>query len=308
MKTMFADFNAMTESDGIRLTTRGSQAAIQRDEVQLGDRVWLTDGELVVGALVAEDAYYGVVGEPDWDTLVHLDDDEAQDVHKVLDGLQTSLRGTRGTADDEARVFELLTQFDHVAPPLLRDQRPGYLAFRRAAALLAMNKPELGLIEIREARAIRPDDPAQDFLYLSLLRRVAPDRAVEEARRFARDEGTAAIVLASAINILADQAEALDETGFAPEARRILDLCDRFDRAPGRSEIAASHLALVHFNRGMLLLRLDQRDQARAAIDLAHAIEPSDPDIVAAGRLGIDDPKAREIASRVRSKPYTTAA
>ena len=56
MKTIFADFNAMTEAEQVCLTTRGSQKDIGERGIQVGDRVWLSDGELLVGAQVAIDS------------------------------------------------------------------------------------------------------------------------------------------------------------------------------------------------------------------------------------------------------------
>ncbi len=50
MKTMFADFNAMTESEHVRLTTRGSQDDMERLGIKPGEWVWLSDGEMQVGA------------------------------------------------------------------------------------------------------------------------------------------------------------------------------------------------------------------------------------------------------------------
>jgi hypothetical protein len=73
MKTIFADFNAMTESQHICLTTRGSEKEIRDQDIQVGDHVWLSDGEIVVVAQLAVDPRYGVVGVPDWSTLRDLD-------------------------------------------------------------------------------------------------------------------------------------------------------------------------------------------------------------------------------------------
>lgn len=307
MKTMYADFNAMTESDGLRLTTRGSQEDMRRLGVRPGDWAWLTDGELIVGARVDEDPCYGVVGVPDWDTLVHLDGEEARDVQRVWGDLQSLLSRAHRTAVDHARVFELLTQFDHFAPPGVRDARPGHLDFRRAGALHAMGKSELALVELRAARSIRPGHPADDFLYLDLLRRVAPGQAAGEADRLAHAAEAPAMVLAAAINVLAERAE--DSTGdeFAARASRILGLCERFEHAPGRSDISAALLSLVHFNRGMTLLRLGHVDTARAALDLAHAIEPLNEGLIEATQIAMSGPQAREIASRVRSRLLSAA-
>jgi hypothetical protein len=79
MKTIYADFNAMTETGQVCLSTRGSQKEIDEQGVQVGDRVWLSDGELVVGAEMVIDPRYGIVGVPDWDTMINLDDADKVD-------------------------------------------------------------------------------------------------------------------------------------------------------------------------------------------------------------------------------------
>lgn len=50
MKTIFTDFNAVTEAEKIRLNCRGSEEDIRLAGVKPGDWVWLSDGEIVVGA------------------------------------------------------------------------------------------------------------------------------------------------------------------------------------------------------------------------------------------------------------------
>jgi hypothetical protein len=79
MTTIHADFNALTEDRSICLTTRGSQDDIRKHGVQAGDRIWLSDGELLVEAEVAEDARYGLIGIPSWETMVELDADSTPD-------------------------------------------------------------------------------------------------------------------------------------------------------------------------------------------------------------------------------------
>ncbi len=308
MKTMYADYNATTESGNICLTTRGSQDDIQRLGVRPGDWVWLSDSEVVVGARVDVDPYYGIVGVPDWETLVHLDDEEAEDFQRVWGDLQSLFSRTSRTAQDEAKVFELLTQFDHFAPQEVRDQGTWQLAASRASALFSMGKFELALIEIQAARSSRPGDPSHEFLYLEILRQLVSDRAVDEAGRFAAVADAPAMVLAAAINILGTRAEESTGDVFASRAAEILRLCERFEIAPGRPDIDPSLLAIVHFNRGMILRGLDRADEARAALNLAHEIAPFEDGYDEAARTIQDGPKVREIASRIRSRPLRPAA
>jgi hypothetical protein len=76
MRTISADFSAMTESGHVRLELPCSRIDIEREHLAIGDWAWLSDGEVVVWAQLAHDDRYGIVGVPDWDTLVHLDEEE----------------------------------------------------------------------------------------------------------------------------------------------------------------------------------------------------------------------------------------
>ena len=54
MKTIFADYNAATESGHLRLTFDVSQVAIRNAKLHPGDWAWLSDGE-VFGRRSVED-------------------------------------------------------------------------------------------------------------------------------------------------------------------------------------------------------------------------------------------------------------
>jgi len=56
-----------------------------------GDWAWLSDGELVGGAQLAIDDRYGLVGVLDWDTLAHLDDEDAEDIDRTRDEIAALL-------------------------------------------------------------------------------------------------------------------------------------------------------------------------------------------------------------------------
>jgi hypothetical protein len=302
MNIIFADFNAMTEDDHVCLTTRGSQEDMQRSDVRVGDWVWLGDGELIVGAQVAEDPYWGLIGIPAWNTLVHLDDEGASDPVRLHSEYQGLLQREVSTERDETRIFQLLTQLDHIAGPLTSSELPGSRELKRADALLAMNNPGLALLELEAARLRIGGDPNLELVYLECLRRAAPDRAVLEASRHASSTATPAITLVASINILASRAEELSGVEFETLANLTMHSYEQFERAPGRSDISASLLSLVHFNRGLLLLRLGRHVEARRALELAHLIDPLDPSLDEATQLVAYDQHAREIGSRVRSR------
>src|SRR4051812_4404625 len=109
MKTIFADYNAITESGDLRLNFPSSQEDLRAAGVQPEDWAWLSDGEVIVGARIVVDPRYGHVGIPDWQTLVHLDDEDAADFQPLWSKLQTLLRHPGRSAEDEAEVFRLLT-------------------------------------------------------------------------------------------------------------------------------------------------------------------------------------------------------
>jgi hypothetical protein len=148
MRLISADFNAMTEAGHVRLTLPCSQEDILRMSLGPGDWAWLSDSEVLVGAQLAIDDRYGLVGVPDWDTLVHLDEEGADDFNRVSAALNPLLNGEPPSIDEEPRILELLTQLEHVAPPQIKDASPGTFAFRRALALRRMGKLGLALLEM----------------------------------------------------------------------------------------------------------------------------------------------------------------
>jgi tetratricopeptide (TPR) repeat protein len=301
MKTIYADYNAATEAGYLCLTTRGAQADIERLGARPGDWAWLSDSEVVVGAQLAIDDYYGLVGIPDWDTLVHLDDEGAADFNLVSAELDPLLTKEPSSEADEPRVFQLLTQLERVAPPHIRDASPGMLAFRRALALRQMGKLGLALLEAEEARRARPDDPVLTSVYLELLRLEDLPSAVTQAEIIAESPSVSAPVLSACINILATRAEQAADDQFGPMAERILAWCGRLDQAPDRDLAGPSLLALSYFNRGFVLLREGRISQARQAFERSHQLYPVGPLLHEAAGLQMYDRHAREVARQVRT-------
>ena len=103
-----------------------------------------------------------MVGVPDWDTLVHLDDEDTQDFARVQDEFQGIHQRSVRSFDEEWRTFQLLTISEFVAPPELKTGlAPGYFSSRRAEALLMLGKADLALIEIEEARRLGSVEPVR---------------------------------------------------------------------------------------------------------------------------------------------------
>ena len=301
MRWISADFNAMTEAGHVRLTLPCSQSGIGRLHLGAGDWAWLSDGELVVGAQLALDDRYGLVGVPDWETLVHLDEEGADDFHHVGDLLHRLVTRDPPSEADEPRVFQLITQYEHVAPAEIRETSQGSLAFRRAFALRQMGKLGLALLEAQEARNSRSEDPEVVFVYLDLLRLEDLPAAVVEAENIASTPVVPALVLTACINILAAQAEQAAHEQFASIAGRVLDWCLRLDQAPDRDGAGPSLLALAQFNKGLVLLRGGQISKARQAFEQAHTIYPEGPMRDEVAGLQTYDHHAREVARRVRA-------
>ena len=214
MKTISADYNAMTEAGHVRLTLPCSQDDILRLGLRPGDWAWLSDTEVMVGAQLAIDDRYGLVGVPDWDTLVHLDDEGADDSLRITAELHPLLTKEPPSSDDEPRILELLTQLEHAPPPRFNDSSPEFLAFRRALALRQMDKLGLALLEMNDARRVRPHDPTLAFVYLDILRLEDLPSAVSEAHKFAELPDVRALVLSACINILATWAEHASDDQF----------------------------------------------------------------------------------------------
>jgi len=101
LKTIFADYNAATESGDLCLNFSASQRDIATVQLHPGDWAWLSDGEVVVGAQLAIDDHYGLVGVPDWDTIVHLDDEGADDFDRVRAELNPLVTKEPPSMEDE---------------------------------------------------------------------------------------------------------------------------------------------------------------------------------------------------------------
>jgi len=299
MKTIYADFNAMTESGHVSLTTVGSQEDIARTGLRPGDWAWLSDGELIVGAQLAIDDRHGLVGVADWETLVHLDDEGANDFDLVSRELAALLIKEPYSKANEPRLFQLLAELEHIAPHIGNDW-PEPPAFRRAVALRQMGKLRLALLEANEARQAQPDSPMVIFLELDLLRLEDLPSAGKEAERIAEAASVPALVLSGCINVLATQAEQAADDEFKLIADRVLALCRRLDQAPDRDQPGEPLLALAEFNRGLVHLRASRISQAQNAFRRAQQIYPTGPMLDAIAALETYDRHAREVARRVR--------
>ncbi len=297
MNPVFADFNATTESGQVRLNCQGSQEDLRARGLHPGDWSWLSDGELVVGGKIDTSPGDGIIAAPDWRTLVHLD--ESYDAAAVGKELTLLLRQRNPSSEDLWRAFRLLVVFERIAPQSVAGQfRPGYFPYRRAAVLLRLEQLDLALVEIQEARRLEHGHPNDDFLLLEILRKANLPRALQVVYEMASDPDLDARVIAECVHVLATHADQLADEPFQATARRILELADRFEHAPGRDRVQASTLAIVQFNRGLVELRLGHPHEAQRSLDLASTSNPTIPELLRARNLTTYDEQAREIASQ----------
>jgi lipoprotein NlpI len=301
MNTIFADFNARTEAGYVRLNCLGSQEDIRVHGLQPSDWAWLSDTEVILGAQLAIDDRYGLVGVLDWDTLIHLDDEGADDYDRIVAELNPLITKEPASSEDEPRILERLTQLEHAAPPRIRDESQGNLAFRRALALRQMGKVGLARLEMKEARRARPDDPMVTFVYLDLLRLEDLQSAVLKARSIARSPDVPAFVLSACINILAMHAEQVSGDQFDATAEQVLAWCRRFDQAPDLKQVEPPLVALSYFNRGLVHLRAGRISLARQAFERAQQLYPVGPMLDEVTGLQTYDRHAREVAHRVQT-------
>jgi hypothetical protein len=301
MKTISADFNAMTEAGHVRLTLPCSQEGIVKLGLRPGDWAWLSDTEVMVGAQLAIDDRYGLVGVPDWDTLIHLDDEGADDVDRITAELSPLLSKDSPSSEDEPRILELLTQLEHAAPPHFNGASSDFLAFRRALALRQMGKLGLALLEMKDARRARLNDPMFTFVYLDLVRLEDLPSAVSEAQSIAGTADVTALVLSACINILTAWAEQASAGEFDSIAQQVLAWCLRFDQAPDLDQAGPSLVALSYFNRGLIHLRASRISLARQAFQDAQQHYPVGPILDEVTGLETYDRHAREVAERVRA-------
>ena len=99
------------------------------------------------------------------------------------------------------------------------------------------------------------------------------------------------------MHLLATSADQLADEPFQAIARRILELADRFERAPGRDRVPASTLAIVQFNRGLACFAW-AASRSTAFAGTGSASDPTIPELLRARGLTSYDQQAREIASQ----------
>jgi tetratricopeptide (TPR) repeat protein len=298
----------MTEAEQVCLTTRGSQEDIEDQGIQIGDHVWLSDGELLVGAEVAQDPRYVLVGVPAWDTLVNLDDAQEANFDQSLSRFRELSQSQSRSRDGETEILQLLATIERKASQTIKSMMPdGYIAYRRAVALYALGHLALALQEVEQALAENPHRASYLQFRLELLRRVDLQRALSEARRVADDSSTKAIVLAACINVLATYLETLPDQEFERGLPSLFDWIEGFGTAADIGTVPFSTLSQVLFNRGAAFLRRSLIAEARKSFSMILQVNPRDQAAQEAIKLEHYDERARELAAGYRASPVAAA-
>ncbi len=184
MRTIFADFNALTDAEHVRLTTRGSLDDIPKNSVQPGEWIWLSDGELQGWR---EDRRGSHLSTSWHSRLGNPGPSSRCGGSRFWWSLFGAGAFIRETAHAGMRLH--YTSYDHVCVETKAsdDARnvigPGFFDFRRAAALLELGRLELALLAVEEALKAQPAKDAYVYFCLELLKRIDLDRALSEAHR-----------------------------------------------------------------------------------------------------------------------------
>ena len=280
---IWADFNARTTDDRVRLTTVGSARDVASAGAKPGSWTWLSDGEVRVGAVV-EETGGGLVARVAWETAEDVVPNDAEipdsDVMRALRELQAL---HQGTGRDYRRMLRVL-------PLAERRLEPGKADYIRSRAAQAFGYPELALLAIDDALLRAPGSPAFVYRRLDLLKTLDLDRAFEEARRAAQDPNLPAVVIAAFAGIYNAYARRLAQPGMVEVERALLELTHRFERSPGRDTAPASIATMVYVARGFAILHLSEvhmadRTSAIDAFNRAVAADPSSAEALAARGL-----------------------
>jgi len=261
MKTIDADFNALTDEARVRLGTRGSRQSMASQGVRAGDWVWLTDGDLFAGARVVDDPVEGRVGEPAWETLADVSLLPDWPADRLFEEYRRR-RDAPGSDPDDIRWQ--LAMLHRLAQLRSADGcvSLGPIHFDRALCLRALHQDRLALAELDPALRQDPDNSNYQWLWLDLLSRVDLDRALVEARQHANTPGVSAQVLAVCVQILGAFLEAQSEAAFRKEFPTLLEWAERFQAASERDEPPVSARVMVLLYVGLAKLRAGRSEDA----------------------------------------------
>ena len=307
MKPIFADFNALTEAEHIRLTTRGSQDDLRSAGTQPGDWIWLSDGELEVGAQVATDPREILIGIPSWETLVDFESESHSNPASILSEFKKLLLHTPNRSRvDEHRLLTLLSVIERT-PSLRSAWQPGHLSYLRACRLLALGQLQLARCSIEEAIELDSSRSNYALIHLDILRRIDPHAALEQADRLVENGRADAKILATCMILASMYSDSLKDHELEPIRERLQNWLPRFEQAPDFDSVHAQLRASLWISLGLLTLRLGHVEQSHDYFQLARQLDPDDLDLQKAERLTTYNQDAKDFAERIHRRPLTAA-
>ena len=301
MKTIGADYNAMTEAGHVRLTLPCSQEGVSRLGLHAGDWAWLSDGEVIVGAQLAIDDRYGLVGVPDWDTIVPLDEEGADDFERIKAALNPLVTREPPSTQDKPRVLQLITQLEYAAPPQIRDARRVDLRLPACPRASPDGKARSGACSRRK----RLDAPSRRPGSRLRLPRSPPARGTPLRRRASRN--LRRIAGCAGPHLVGVHQHPRDPGGAGgrrpvragrPPRPRLVSAARSGPRSRSSGAVARGPVLLQSRIRAPCEARISR---ARQAFERAQQIYPVGPMLDEVTGLQTYDRHAREVARRVRT-------
>jgi tetratricopeptide (TPR) repeat protein len=276
---IWADFNSRTEDDRVSLETRGSRESLAKTPVSPGEWVWLSDGDIRVGAQVEQRDGH-LYARPVWETMEdvvppgdpRLNEIPAEEALKALEKSRTR----EGFPADV--VFRL-------APYLPR--KHGYLDFLRSRAARSLGYTALALAAIEDALTAVPSDGSYFHHRVRLLRDLDIEKAVQAIEPVLKGQRSDVLAIVACVEVLGDLARTeTDEARSISHDSDILRVTSALTPA-SFAGLPNSVRAQVHLARGFAYSHLGNRPEARRELDEARALNPREPALLIARALEV---------------------
>lgn len=263
MNTVYADLNARTQDDRIRLDWEASAVTLKRLDPRAGDWIWIGDEDLRVGAQV-EVVDGTIVARPAWETAEDLlEPSELSDREKQTAKEQLRLAIEQPTQVPLAQVLHLLPR----ARPLLPQ---GFTESLRGQALARAGYPELALLSFDEAIARNPQKVSYRWHRLRLLADFDLPRAVIEADQEISNLSSI-VILDVCVQVLSNQSRQLHGKDRDNVLSRLLEISGNLTRFADYAEHPEAATSLL-VTRGFAQLARNDRDAARREFSAAIAV------------------------------------
>jgi len=274
MVAIYADFNARTASDRIRLDPAGSIESLRENPVREGDWLWLSDNDLRVGAQIERQGNE-YLARPAWETLEDIAAAGQMNPAELQAGVARLRELLEAPEKDYKRILRLLPVAERVLP------NKGFAAYQRSRAMHAFGYPGLALAAVEDALGLEPNHPGFLHHKLQLLSELDLDRAVHEAERLVALDTTPAIVLVGCAQVLALEARRTQSEAAKELDRRIISLADRIEASQDVGTLPPSARSLALTLRGFAHSHLGEKEPAVSAFNKAVEAYPLSPGALA---------------------------